>query len=157
MTSSDEIERYESLMERLAGTYRGHMIKICKTSELTPPQFWALHTIRDAGRIKMSPLAELLGLSMGAASTLVDRLVGRGLVEREADAHDRRAVYVKLTDKGQGVLQDAASAKRELSEQVFAQLDPEARRQLLAGLTALAAAFEAVPHGEKAMGCMEEP
>jgi DNA-binding MarR family transcriptional regulator len=159
MSPSDQINRYETLMERLAGTYRGHMIKICKIGDLTPPQFWALHTIRDAEKIKMSPLADLLGLSMGAASTLIDRLVGRGLVAREADAHDRRAVFVSLTEKGREVLQEAAAAKRELSEQVFTRLTPEAREQLIGGLESLVSALEALTqgeHGEKSLGCVGE-
>lgn len=155
MSPADELALYETLMERLAGSYRGHMVKICKIGDLTPPQFWALHTIRDVGRIKMSPLADLLGLSMGAASTLVDRLVGRGLVGREADAHDRRAVYVSLTEKGQAVLQEAAQAKRDLSHQVFAHLDPEARQKVISGLEALVSALETIPAGP-AMGCVLE-
>src|SRR5690349_19477083 len=104
MNIDDEITQYEEAMERLVSAYRSRMVELCRQADLTPPQFWALNSIEDENRIKMSPLADCLGLSMGAASTLIDRLVGRGLVQREADPQDRRAVFVSLTAKGRQVL-----------------------------------------------------
>ena len=142
MAILDEADRYEALMERMAKAYRGKMARVCKACELTPPQFWALHTLRDLGTTKMSPLADHLGLSMGAASTLIDRLVSRGLVERCADASDRRAVYVSLTDKGREVFQQAAGARVEVARLVFKQLPPETREQFLTGLGAMVEAWE---------------
>src|ERR1035437_4957810 len=100
MATVEDIKSYEVLMERLVGAYKARVFALCKQAELTPPQFWALKTIRDLSHTKMSPLADHLGLSLGAASTLVDRLVNRGLVERTTDAHDRRAVHVSPSAKG---------------------------------------------------------
>lgn len=142
---SSDVARYEALMERLVGAYRTRMVQLCKEGELTPPQFWALATIRRLEKTKMSPLAEGLGLSMGAASTLVDRLVTRGLVERTADLTDRRAVHVNLSLKGEAVLTEAIASKQEINRAVLAQLDPPVRAQLLEAFDALAGAWEALP------------
>lgn len=148
MSLSDELDQYEQLMESLVGAYRLRMTKICKEQELTPPQFWAMHTIGEHGRVKMSPLADSLGLSMGAASTLIDRLVGRGMVERSPDPADRRAVFVTLTARGQQVLDEATSARRAMNREVFERLTPEDRRHLLGGLAAMVANWEAASPGE---------
>lgn len=148
MSLSDELDQYEQLMERLVGAYRSRMTKICKDKELTPPQFWAMHTIGELKRVKMSPLADLLGLSMGAASTLIDRLVGRGMVERSPDPDDRRAVFVTLTAKGQQVLDEATAARRAMSRTVFERLTPDDRSHLLSGLAAMVTNWEAAPPGE---------
>jgi DNA-binding MarR family transcriptional regulator len=43
-------------------------------------------------------LAEAAGLTTGAITALVDRLVRRGLVRREGDPSDRRRVLVSLTE-----------------------------------------------------------
>lgn len=145
MSLSEELARYESLMERLVASYRARMSKICKAGDLTPPQFFALHTIQEADRIKMSPLADGLGLSMGAASTLIDRLVTRGFVARETDPGDRRAVYVTLTAEGRRVLDEAQAAKREMTREVFQLLPDDARAQLLNGLEAMVGAWERLP------------
>ena len=142
MSLEEEISRYEEAMERLVSAYRSRMVELCRQADLTPPQFWALNSIDDEHRIKMSPLADCLGLSMGAASTLIDRLVGRGLVQREADPQDRRAVFVSLTEKGRQVLVEAQEAKHGISQAAFKRMAPETRQQLLVGLQAMVAAWE---------------
>ncbi|KOV97556.1 MarR family transcriptional regulator [Streptomyces sp. NRRL B-1140] len=48
----------------------------------------------------MSELGETLGLAKSSLTGLVDRTVRRGLVRREADPRDGRAVRVGLTDEG---------------------------------------------------------
>jgi DNA-binding MarR family transcriptional regulator len=148
MNLDQEIAIYENVMERLVAAYRSRMQEICRSADLTPPQFWALHSIAEGQRIKMSPLAECLALSMGAASTLVDRLVGRGLVQREADPDDRRAVFVSLTDKGRAVLEEAQSSKRDVTLSAFRRMDPQTRQQLLNGLQAMVATWESLAPDE---------
>ncbi|MFJ4620107.1 MarR family winged helix-turn-helix transcriptional regulator [Streptomyces sp. NPDC088812] len=48
----------------------------------------------------MSELGELLGLAKSSLTGLVDRTVQRGLVRREGDPRDGRAVRVGLTAEG---------------------------------------------------------
>lgn len=148
MSLEAELSAYESQMERLVTAYRSRMSQVCKALRLTPPQLCALETLARLERSKMSPLAEELTLSMGAASTLIDRQVTRGLVVRDTDATDRRAVYVSLSAEGTQLLDDARTARRELLRQVFQQLSPDLREQLLVSLDALATAWERLPEGE---------
>lgn len=143
-----ELSAYESQMERLVTAYRSRMTQVCKSLRLTPPQLCALETLARLERSKMSPLAEELTLSMGAASTLIDRMVTRGLVVRDTDATDRRAVYVSLSSAGNQLLEDARAARRELLRQVFQHLSPALREQLLVSLDALASAWERLPEGD---------
>ncbi|MEB3198330.1 MAG: MarR family transcriptional regulator [Candidatus Sericytochromatia bacterium] len=142
-----EVEAYEHVMSRLVGAYRGRITRVCRTVKLTPPQLCALETIQRLQRTKMSPLAEELNLSMGAASTLIDRLVTRGLVARDADPVDRRAVYVSLSASGRDVLGAACEARRGLVRQVFQALSPTERTTLMQGLGLLADAWERVTEG----------
>lgn len=48
----------------------------------------------------MSELGEMLGLARSSLTGLVDRTVQRGLVRREPDPRDGRAVRVGLTEEG---------------------------------------------------------
>ncbi|MEU4766705.1 MarR family transcriptional regulator [Actinosynnema sp. NPDC023794] len=48
----------------------------------------------------MGELGEVLGLAKSSLSGLVDRTARRGLVRRETDARDNRAVRVELTPEG---------------------------------------------------------
>ncbi|MET8169844.1 MarR family winged helix-turn-helix transcriptional regulator [Streptomyces sp. NPDC057456] len=53
----------------------------------------------------MSELGEMLGLAKSSLTGLVDRTVQRGLVRREPDPRDGRAVRVGLTDQGDRLAQ----------------------------------------------------
>jgi DNA-binding MarR family transcriptional regulator len=145
MAIIEQVALYEACMERMAAAYKGRIFAMCKAADLTPPQFWALKTIQELDQTKMSPLADRLGLSMGAASTLVDRMVSRGFVERAADANDRRAVHVSLSAEGRRVLAEAQEARRALAAAVFEHIAPEVRPLILKALEALADALETVP------------
>ena len=50
--------------------------------------------------LKMRELSQRLMVTGGNVTGLTDRLVAEGLVERQEDAHDRRAFSVRLTDEG---------------------------------------------------------
>jgi DNA-binding MarR family transcriptional regulator len=62
---------------------------------------------------RMNDLARFLGLSKANASGLVDRLVKKGLLDREHGVEDRRVVFVRLTPKGQTVAQGLAKVQRQ--------------------------------------------
>lgn len=145
-------------MERLLYVYKAHMAQLCRQANLTMPQWYALDTIARLQRSKMSPLAEQLGLSMGASSTLVDRLATRGLVQRDADTSDRRAVYVSLSDLGHRLLGEARQARTELLHRVFAQLEPAVRVTLRTNLGLLLEAWSTLPSPgtPPGLGCLEE-
>jgi len=51
-------------------------------------------------RLQMLTLAEMLGVTRGGLTRIVDRLVERGWIERDRPAHNRREVYAMLTSDG---------------------------------------------------------
>ncbi len=69
-------------------------------SELTSPQALALRTIVLEQSLRIGALAEELGVTDATASRTVDALASRGLVRREADPDDARAVRVTATPRG---------------------------------------------------------
>lgn len=81
--------------------------------------------------LRMSELNRGVLLSQPALSRLVDRLAGRGLVERYPDAQDGRGVRLSLTDAGR-VLQRRVGRRhaRGIARAVTAALDRAELRQL---------------------------
>jgi DNA-binding MarR family transcriptional regulator len=66
--------------------------------ELSLTQIKMLHHLEDAAReLTLKEGAELVGVSLPAASRMVDDLVRRGFVERHEDAADRRMKRVGLS------------------------------------------------------------
>lgn len=79
-------------------------------------EFETLDRLVDAGGgdYRMSDLARDIHLSQSALSRTVDRLERDGLVTRGMCAHDRRAVFVCLTDQGRAVHAEALPTHRDV-------------------------------------------
>lgn len=72
--------------------------------ELTMPQLRALVLLRQSP-CRMGAIAEHLGTGLPAATSMVERLEAKGLVERRPDAADRRVVCCHLTTLGRDQLE----------------------------------------------------
>ena len=66
---------------------------------LGPADLRCLDWVAD-GPKTAGELARAIGLKPAATTALVDRLAGKGLVERVADPADRRLVLVQMTPEG---------------------------------------------------------
>lgn len=79
-----------------------------------PGTLLALRVIsRHAGAARVQELSQDLGITIGAASKLADRLERDGLARRSRHPHDRRSSVLALTAKGrrsQGSAETAAEA-----------------------------------------------
>lgn len=86
-------------------------------------QLHVMHLLDRHGELPMSRLAEMLDVSMSAATGLVDRVEERGFVERIRVPEDRRVVLARITDAGRQMLDDVEIVRTELMEQVLDELD----------------------------------
>ncbi|MEU0880551.1 MarR family transcriptional regulator [Lentzea sp. NPDC005914] len=92
---------------------------------LTGADFGVLAALRRNGkpyRLKANELSSSLLLSSGGTSNVVNRLVTRGLVEREADHADGRSTYVRLTPSGVSLAEDVTLANTKSHEKVLAAI-----------------------------------
>lgn len=69
-------------------------------SPLTEGQLVVLEYVMTHKQVKPSDLIEYLATTPAAVTTLLDRMVKNGLVERQRDERDRRIVWIRLTEKG---------------------------------------------------------
>lgn len=75
--------------------------------------------------LRMKELSEKVGVTTGTLTVVVDKLVKKGYVCREADENDRRSVIVKLTDKGNDLYEEHDRLHIELTREITATLQPE--------------------------------
>ena len=98
---------------------------------LTPAQERALRMItRSEEPPRMAELADQLGIVPRSVTTVVDALEEAGLVRREIDPHNRRAIRLHLTDRGVAVREEMREARRRAAEDLFAPLAAEDRKAL---------------------------
>jgi len=71
----------------------------CGFGDLSLPQIHAVNVTRERGQVTITELADMLGVSPPSASAMVDRLVEKGVFEREQSREDRRKVVVSVSPK----------------------------------------------------------
>ena len=108
--------------------------------EITLAQYQALKHIEHHGPCSIGSLAEGLGVTQPAATMLVDRMVKRGLVEREPGRTDRRQSEVSLTEHARSLISRAECERAERLSRVLSLMNPDEREQLLRSLERFVAA-----------------
>jgi DNA-binding MarR family transcriptional regulator len=82
---------------------------------LTSAQSGVLFLIPNEGGASVNAVSEGLGLAQSAASVLVQRLEQAGLIERETDPNDRRAVLLTLTTRGRALRAKAVERAQRIN------------------------------------------
>ena len=118
--------------------------------QLSEADFDVLTTLRRSGSpyvLTPSQLSSALMMSRTGMTSRLDRLEGRGLIERALDAADRRSFRIALTERGLAlidrVLEDhaanLANIMAPMTQRQIAVLEAELKNLLLAVSTASAA------------------
>ena len=119
------------LFQRLMRRLRRAQAERLAPLGLTPAQERALRAItRSEEPLRMTELADQLGIVPRSVTTVVDALEQAGLVRREIDPHNRRAIRLHLTDRGLAVRDDMREARRRAAEDLFAPLSAGDRQAL---------------------------
>ncbi len=71
-----------------------------KKKGLSTSQVNTLFQLRYNGTIRVSKIAEKLGISNAAASQMLEGLVVKGFISRKEDQNDRRVKMIEITDIG---------------------------------------------------------
>jgi DNA-binding MarR family transcriptional regulator len=99
---------------------------------LSPTQVIVLAQLVTAGPMRLGELAAQVPCSQPTATTVVRGLEAAGLVSREPDPGDRRAIRVMATDEGREQMVSMAYGQAETLAKRMAGLDPEERELLAA-------------------------
>ncbi|GAA1577050.1 MarR family transcriptional regulator [Kribbella sancticallisti] len=92
-----------SALVRLTFLVQNLYVEVGRGCDLTQAQAQMLCSLSDRS-VGMAELSGMLGLERSSLTGLVDRAQQRGLVVRENNPHDRRAVKVTLTAEGTSAL-----------------------------------------------------
>src|SRR5262245_21998443 len=98
-----------------------------RPADLSVPQFRALGFVRRHPGTSLSDVAEHVGLTLSAVSTLIDHLVTRELIERAVNPDNRRRATLTLTPLGQSTLEAAHDHTRARLVEFLAPLTAEHR------------------------------
>ncbi|MFD2415872.1 MarR family winged helix-turn-helix transcriptional regulator [Amycolatopsis pigmentata] len=98
---------------------------------LTIRQYRILRRV-DAGHTSLMALCRLAHRNPPTMSESVNKLVRQGLLTRETDESDRRAMVLALTPAGRAAAEAGSLALEKFSSELTGELDDDVRANLLA-------------------------
>lgn len=108
------------------------------TLELTLTQIKLLHHLDETpAALSLKRAAELVHVSLPAASRLVDDLVRRGFVDRSEDQEDRRMKRVQATEAGRAAVRQLNAARLQGLREFVQSLTETERGRFGAALSTL--------------------
>jgi DNA-binding MarR family transcriptional regulator len=107
---------------------------------ITLPQFRLLVALAAHGSMNLVSLAEALAVNPSTATRMLDRLVGAGMVERQANPDSRREVVLRLTPRGRRMVDDVSAHRRTEIATIVARIPAGTRAALVEALRAFTAA-----------------
>lgn len=146
MTSSDGtrlMAAIQALVRRFSLVERAD-IACCG---MTVAQAATLAALAGGDGIRLGVLCRRLGITASTLTRNLQRLRARGLVEVAADAGDRRASVVTLTEAGRRAAADLARQEESFAASVVAALGPSGAGEALAALERLLAAIRTASQG----------
>ena len=92
---------------------------------LTPTEFGILEVLHHKGPLLLGEIQRKVLVTSGGTTYLVDRLVAKGLVERQDCPEDRRARYAVLTPTGEALIRRIFPAHANMIERAVGALTPD--------------------------------
>jgi DNA-binding MarR family transcriptional regulator len=93
-------KRVAALIRRMLHRIYVNSKAMHKQYGLTGPQALVLRTLLDQGSVSAAVLADTMYVTSSNLTGILDRLEAKGLLERVRSEHDRRAIFLRLTEKG---------------------------------------------------------
>ena len=105
-----ELEAWQALLHAHHEITRKLDSELRQAHRLSLSQYDVLLRLARASNrsLRMTELAQRVMFSPSGLTRVVDRLVEEGLVDRQRDSGDARAVFARLTEKGYDALRRAA-------------------------------------------------
>jgi DNA-binding MarR family transcriptional regulator len=106
-------------------------------SGVTVAEWVVMREMYDEEEMSPSVLAERIGMTRGAASKLIERLVTKKLVSRRGRSDDRRYQDIELTPAGRRLVPGLATIADQNDEEFFAALSAKEQEVLVSTLKKL--------------------
>ena len=138
--SDDTAEQIAALLDGIVRRQRRASKEGLSGVDVTHGQVRVLRTLDHADRpLRLSELANQLGIVPRSATSVVDDLEAARLVARKPDPNDRRATLVDLTPAGADVLSTIRRSRRDAMVALIERLDTAEQSDLLRLLSRLSA------------------
>lgn len=98
--------------------------------EISLPQMLTLEIINEPHDVNVSTIAQEMNITNSSASTLINRLYKKELLDYINDKEDRRVKYLKLSEKGVNVLNIFVKCQNKAADKLTANLSTKEKEDL---------------------------
>lgn len=102
-----------------------------ESCDITMPQCLVMRVAYINDNCKMSDISNALGVTMANVTSMVDRLIRDGYVERSEDPDDRRIVRISLTKVGRKTCEEIREGKRRHFTRIFSKISVKERTKFM--------------------------
>lgn len=102
----------------------------CYQDRITEQQFKVLMVLKRRRLCKTSEISDAFSVSPGSMSIMLSSLVNEGFIERLPSDEDRRVILLKLTNKGEVLVEEIYNKIIEMIESLIGRLDKNEKMQL---------------------------
>ena len=141
LTKQQLTDRFAELVEQLNQRMHCQPPDDWADLELTIPQIRALMSLRQ-GPERMGKISGYLGCTLSSTTSIMDRLVDKGLVQRAPDPNDRRVVTIGLTSRGADAMEQFWRIGRMKIEALAEPLNPKPKPRWELHFAAMAKAWQ---------------
>src|SRR4051794_24622743 len=132
MPSISPLEAHVGYWLRFVSNHVSHAFKLeVEAHGVTVAEWVVLRGLFEADAVSPSQLASTLGMTRGAMSKLVDRLVAKGLVKCSVGKGDKRFQSLVLSSSGRKLVPTLANLADENDARFFGDLGDEQRAALV--------------------------
>lgn len=135
LKSRFESEQQKAMLNLMftANWMRTRLTELYRPFGISTQQYNILRILRGAkDRMKMQNVKERMIDRAPNATRLTDKLIAKGLVERERCVDDRRVVYVRISDKGLELLAQLDRKSKAMQQEMETRLSAADARVLSA-------------------------
>ncbi|BCM90319.1 hypothetical protein IAD21_02170 [Abditibacteriota bacterium] len=132
ITDVSPLEAHIGYWMRLVSNHVSHSFSLkLEAHGVTVAEWVVMRELWEVGEVAPSVLADNLGLTRGAISKLIERLVNKELVNRTFSQEDRRFQKTALSPSGRALLPRLAELADQNDAQFFNHLDEHQKNDLI--------------------------
>src|SRR5215218_9073175 len=121
----EDVTRVMNSLRALVRALRVSTRAVEKEIGISGAQLFVLQQLLEAPARSVNDLAERTSTHQSSVSTVVSRLVERGLARREPSADDGRRMEISITDRGRDLVQSAPLTAQMRMQQAMRSLSAD--------------------------------
>lgn len=133
----DKIKEVANLLGETKKKLSNFMRIKTEKGDMTLTQAIVIHHVYHKGRLKISDLGNILGLSNSTISGIVDRLEKNNLLKRIRSDSDRRVVYVEIVENFSKKHEIFGASFEKVLEDLLSDVDKDDIEKIYTGLSVL--------------------